>query len=508
MHKTPQLPSEVELFAAVQHAVRESIEKQIALGPDVPLPQLEAIITLDAREIARRLLQGSLDLRSQRERAAASPPPSMSPKARFRSVSRSMRSTLGLVELTRLSWTDGAANDTVVPLDSTLHVVPERNTLGVRRKVAEHVADLSFDRALKRLREEGIAVAKRQAEQAIVAIAQDYDDFYAWGRSPADETDVADETLLAMSLDSKGVRVIFEGLRPDTQREAAQAAARPKGDPMAQRKERTHDRRMAVVAAVWDQTPTVRSAEVMLDGLLPKPQRKFPPEARALPKPQNKRVWTRLEEGMSAMVKQVFDEAERRDPLHQRRWVVLIDGAVDQREAVEAEARRRGVRVTIVTDLIHVIHYLWGAGKALSGGEEAATEEWVREAIKKLLTRDVYGVVSGMRQSATKRDLRGSQREAVEKCAKYLEQRGGTLRYVGALARGMPIATGVIEGACRSLVQDRMGITGARWSVATAEAVLRVRALVASGHWEQYLNFHHQQEHTRNHSLYPLAEAA
>jgi hypothetical protein len=361
---------------------------------------------------------------------------------------------------------------------------------------------------LKRLREEGIAVAKRQAEQAIVAIAQDYDDFYAWGRSPADETDVADETLLAMSLDSKGVRVIFEGLRPDTQREAAQAAARPKGDPMAQRKERTHDRRMAVVAAVWDQTPTVRSAEVMLDGLLPKPQRKFPPEARALPKPQNKRVWTRLEEGMSAMVKQVFDEAERRDPLHQRRWVVLIDGAVDQREAVEAEARRRGVRVTIVTDLIHVIHYLWGAGKALSGGEEAATEEWVREAIKKLLTRDVYGVVSGMRQSATKRDLRGSQREAVEKCAKYLEQRGGTLRYVGALARGMPIATGVIEGACRSLVQDRMGITGARWSVATAEAVLRVRALVASGHWEQYLNFHHQQEHTRNHSLYPLAEAA
>jgi hypothetical protein len=211
---------------------------------------------------------------------------------------------------------------------------------------------------------------------------------------------------------------------------------------------------------------------------------------------------------MSAMVKQVFDEAERRDPLHQRRWVVLIDGAVDQREAVEAEARRRGVRVTIVTDLIHVIHYLWGAGKALSGGEEAATEEWVREAIKKLLTRDVYGVVSGMRQSATKRDLRGSQREAVEKCAKYLEQRGGTLRYVGALARGMPIATGVIEGACRSLVQDRMGITGARWTVPTAEAVLRIRALIASDHWDPYLRFHQQQEHTRNHSILPVVEAA
>jgi len=496
------------LFAAANRAVADAIDKLIALTPDVQLAQLEATIALDAREIARRLLQGRLNLLTQRERLAAAAPPSMGPTARFRSISRSMRSTLGLVSLTRLSWSQGAVNDNVIPLDCALNVVPERSTLAVRRMVAEHVADVSFDRALAQLQKQGIAVPKRQAEQDVVQIAMDYEDFYAWARSPLDTPKVPNETLLVMSVDSKGVRVTFEGLRPDTQREAQDAASRPRGDPMGQRKERTHDRRMAVVAAVWDQTPAVRTAEVMIDGLKPKDQRKFLPQASALPKPQNKRVWTSVGEGMSGMVQRVFDEAEQRDPLHKRRWVVLIDGAVDQREAVLSEAKRRGVRVTVVTDIIHVIHYLWVAGKALHDGSEPATELWVRSTVEKLLTRDVYGVVSGLRQSATKRGLGSKQRAEVETCAKYLEHRGSTLKYSEALSAGLPIATGVIEGACRYLVQDRMGITGARWTVPTAEAVLRIRALIASDHWDPYLRFHQQQEHTRNHSILPVVEAA
>jgi hypothetical protein len=175
MNKTPQLPSEVELFAAANRAVADAIDKLIALTPDVQLAQLEATIALDAREIARRLLQGRLNLLTQRERLAAAAPPSMGPTARFRSISRSMRSTLGLVSLTRLSWSQGAVNDNVIPLDCALNVVPERSTLAVRRMVAEHVADVSFDRALAQLQKQGIAVPKRQAEQDVVQIAMDYE---------------------------------------------------------------------------------------------------------------------------------------------------------------------------------------------------------------------------------------------------------------------------------------------------------------------------------------------
>lgn len=201
----------------------------------------------------------------------------------------------------------------------------------------------------------------------------------------------------------------------------------------------------------------------------------------------------------------LFAEAERRDPRHERTWVLLLDGAETQSEVVEREAERRGVRVVIVVDLIHVLRYLWRAAIAIHGGTNAATETWVRTYAGKLLTRPVVDVVAGLRQSATLRKVTGTWREAAETCAEPLRARSQQLNYASALAKGLPIASGIIEGACRSLVQDRMGITGARWTVAGAEAVLRIRALIASGDWEAYCHFHLMKEHDRN---YPPQKAA
>ncbi len=62
-----------------------------------------------------------------------------------------------------------------------------------------------------------------------------------------------------------------------------------------------------------------------------------------------------------------------------------------------------------------------------------------------------------------------------------------------------PIATGVIEGACRHLICDRMDITGARWRLDRAEAVLKIRALRSSGDFESYWQFHKLQEFQRHH---------
>ena len=108
-------------------------------------------------------------------------------------------------------------------------------------------------------------------------------------------------------------------------------------------------------------------------------------------------------------------------------------------------------------------------------------------------------------ERAAPHGITGARREAVETCAEYLRARSRQLDYAAALRAGLPIATGVIEGACRSLVQDRMGITGARWTVQGAEAVLRLRALVASGDWTAYCRFHQTKEHARN---YPQTKAA
>lgn len=75
------------------------------------------------------------------------------------------------------------------------------------------------------------------------------------------------------------------------------------------------------------------------------------------------------------------------------------------------------------------------------------------------------------------------------------------LGYAIALAEGRPIATGVIEGACRHLVKDRMDITGARWGLAGAEAVLRLRAVISNGDFEEYWEYHVQREYLRVHAI-------
>jgi hypothetical protein len=104
-----------------------------------------------------------------------------------------------------------------------------------------------------------------------------------------------------------------------------------------------------------------------------------------------------------------------------------------------------------------------------------------------------------MRRSATLRRLSTKQRHAIDRCADSVRNRQASLRYDRFLAQGCPIATGVIEGAGRHLVKDRMDLTGARWRRRRAEAVLQWRALRSRGDFEAYWRFHTQQERQRNH---------
>ena len=92
------------------------------------------------------------------------------------------------------------------------------------------------------------------------------------------------------------------------------------------------------------------------------------------------------------------------------------------------------------------------------------------------------------------------ERKPVDECADYLLHYSPYLQYDKALAEGVPIATGVIEGACRHLVEDRMNLTGARWRLTGAEAVLRLRALRSSNDFDAYWEFHEQQEYERHHA--------
>lgn len=175
-----------------------------------------------------------------------------------------------------------------------------------------------------------------------------------------------------------------------------------------------------------------------------------------------------------------------------------VDGPVRDAEGVE-RTEKYDVKLTLVVDIIHVLEYVWKAGLALHNEGTAELERWVGERLLLILRGHASGVAAGMRRSATLRNLSTKQRAPIDTCADYLLTNRPYLDYADYLAAGLPIATGVIEGACRYLVKDRMDRTGARWSLQGAEAVLQLRALRSSHDFDEYWAFHEEQEYQRNH---------
>ena len=155
--------------------------------------------------------------------------------------------------------------------------------------------------------------------------------------------------------------------------------------------------------------------------------------------------------------------------------------------------------MTIVVDLVHVLEYLWGAAWCFFKEGDPAAELWVHEKALAVLQGKAGIVAAAIRRKATTLSLPAEKREKADRAADYLLNKRPYLDYPTALSNGWPIATGVIEGACRHLVKDRMDITGARWGLDGAEAILKLRAIRANGDFEDYWAHHLTQERRRIH---------
>jgi hypothetical protein len=336
-------------------------------------------------------------------------------------------------------------------------------------------------------------MAKRQAEELTVGLSQDFDAFYAQPLAPSQEA--GDEyKLLVISADGKGIVMHPDGLREATRR--AMVRQEHKQHTRLSPGEKKNRKRMATVVSVYEVDPYPRLPEQILD-----PEQK--PYGKR-PQPTNKRTWARVVDDQGAVIEQGFEEAVRRDPEQRMCWVVLTDGGEDLLRQVYAAARRYKVDIIVVQDFVHVLEYLWKAGHALYPKAAEERERWVLDRAQTVLQGRAQDVAAGLRRAATRKQLSQSQREPVDKAANYIDNNQTRLRYDLALAQGLPIATGVIEGACRHLVKDRMDITGARWGLDRAEAILKLRSLKVSGDLADYLTFHFEQDHKRNYPGPPI----
>ena len=448
---------------------------------------VESLIAREGNELLRRLMQGHLDQRAQAEEPLERVVGADGHERQYCRVrSRELMTLFGVVTVSRLGYS-GNRLDSIFPLDEALNLPHDKYSQGLRRKVGLEVAKGSFDEAVLAIEEgTGAKVPKRQTEQLSQAISVDFDEFYAC--QPIE----AGTGLLVMSVDGKGVVMRHQDLREAT-RKAAEKSKR-KLKTRLSRGEKRNRKRMATVASVYEVDPHQRTAEQIM-GL---------DEAETIrPKVRNKRVWASLRQSPDEVIEELFAEAQRRDPQHERTWLVLVDGQEAQLGEVEAAIARHRSDTVVIQDFVHALEYLWKAAYCFHADGTEEAEAWVQAHALALLQGKVSDVAAGMRRSATRKNLSQQAREPVDKCADYLLKNKARFDYATALANGWPIATGIIEGACRHLVKDRMDLTGARWSLDGAEAVLRLRALRASGDFEDYMAFHRRQARVRNYASEP-----
>jgi hypothetical protein len=447
---------------------------------------VERVLQERGTEVLRLLFEGWCN-----ERVASEAPRDVTGadevrRTHHRDATREVESVFGTVHVTR-DRVGARGADALAPADAVLNLPEDRFTFGMRQRVAEEAARGSFEAAASAASSTtGAAVAKRQAEELALFASVDFDAFYEEGSCADGELPAT--MLVVLTVDGKGIVMRSEGLRDGTRKAAAKGTTKLKK--RLSKGEKANRKRMATVAAVYYQEPVPRTSEEILRNLDGEP-------AKARPKPQRKRVFASVKKTAQQVVGEVFDEAARRDPTHQHRWVALVDGNKTQIQEIRAAAKAAGVEVTLVLDIIHVTEYLWSAAWDFHAEGDPAAEKLVRKYLRQILAGRASTVAAAIRRSATSRKL--EKRTNTDKAAAYFLGKKELMRYDEYLRDGLPIATGVIEGACRHLVKDRMDITGARWGLEGAEAVLRLRSLRVSGDLDRYWAFHRAREFERNH---------
>ena len=450
--------------------------------------KVEKLIHQDGFEVMRLVLQSYLDERTRQEPEFDSVRQGTREHTHKRkNCSQQLNTIFGKVKVSRRSYSDGGV-DSIFPQDAQLNLSADQYSDGLRRQTAFAVSEQSFDKASESIsRNTATTVAKRQVENITRHLSQDFDAFYQ--SRQVEDSDTSD--LLVLTCDGKGVVMRQADLRPATQKAAK--ASKHKKQTRLSRGEKRNRKRMATVASVYDIAPHRRSADSIIGS---KEENSQPP------KPGNKRVWASVEKSPREVIEEMFAEARRRDPNQKREWTVLVDGQPAQLKTLHQIMKKQKIKATIIMDFIHVLEYLWKAAYCFFDEFSQEAEDWVQERALKVLTGDASQVAAGIRRSSTKRNLNAKERKNADKCSNYLLKYKSYFRYDKYLAAGNPIATGVIEGACRYLIKDRMDITGARWGLQGAEAVIKLRAIIASNDFEEYFSFYKNQQRAKNYPFY------
>ncbi len=329
----------------------------------------------------------------------------------------------------------------------------------------------------------------QQSVDSLEEMNRQMSQYVGWFRDLQGSPPAAEEgQIVVVTADCKGIVIRGQGTP------TVCGGERPSG-------ERANQKRMATVGAVYTVDPNVRTPEEVVAALFRDPDY----EAQPRPQPCHKRVWASLpQEGADpkSSIEVVFDwlwwEFAQRNPKLARPTICLCDGQEALWQAC-AHSIADDDRVEIL-DLLHVTPRLWAAAKLLYGDKGKEVLPFVRRCVTQVLEGKVETVIRTLRRLGAEHKLSGAKKKALARICSYLNKNRQRMRYDAYLRAGYPIASGVIEGACRHLIKDRMERAGMHWTLVGAQAMLDVRSVWIGQQWEAFQQQRIERETER---LYP-----
>ncbi len=403
---------------------------------------------------------------------------------------RTYRSIFGPYELSRYVYgTREGQRIEFVSLDARLELPESEFSYVLQDWAGTHYVEEAFDRSAETLGKIlGFSLSVDSLERMSRKMAESVAGFRKSLPKPPTEEE---GRILVATADGKGVPM----RRPADQRPVG--ARRKKG-------EKANKKQMATLGCVYTVDPKHRTADDVAEALF-RERLVRRPKQTVEPVAQHKRVWSSLtyEEGdvyvdaetevFTWMASEVDARRRKGQPM-----VCLMDG---QRSLwTSCAAYLPSDNLVEILDLLHAVEYLWKAAYLFheEGSDEAS--KFVRKRLLRLLRGEVGYVIGGLRQMGTKRELPRKEQEKLDRICNYLDGNRHRMRYDEYLKAGYPIASGVIEGACRHLVKDRMERSGMRWTIDGAQAMLDLRSTSINGQWSIFQAHRIQAETQR---LYP-----
>jgi len=315
----------------------------------------------------------------------------------------------------------------------------------------------------------GLNLSTRVLQTNLGEDAVDVSDYYVQKSGPEASSEAE---ILVIQADGKGVPMILEETQTDKVRLG-------KGEKYGHKKE-------AIVTSVYSIEPFIRTPEQVVASYYDKISLSRPS------KPQNKHLWATLD-GKDAALSRLAEQVQSRLGSHIHHRIALCDGC----PSLQIRIAKYFSDFTLILDFIHANEYLWKVANALFGETNDQRFEWMRARTLQLLSGKTKKLIAEFRALAKQPNLRKNKRTQLLTTASYFERNLPFMDYPTYLSNGWPIASGVIEGACRHFVKDRCELSGMRWLQSGAENLLRLRAVAENNDWDDYQIYRKQQRHLR-----------